>query len=130
MNGSVDSLQLDLNSSIIHAKELAVARIQQAFKQPDDLILKLANFRKKIISERQSTEAQLKTLVERQLDDIQNGMQSIQIIKEDTNDIKNNLRNIDKLCYETSNSITNYSKIMKVIFLFFSWENPIKCNVL
>ncbi|KAI8849265.1 exocyst complex component Sec6-domain-containing protein [Chytridium lagenaria] len=97
------------------AREAAVFRIQEILKHPDDLVNKLALVRKKLSSERASIDAQLRTAVETQLEEIQHGMDILQFSDQETSHIQKNLSLIDNLwCQPPKTTSTTYQRIKKI----------------
>jgi exocyst complex component 3 len=64
--------------------------------------------------ERASVEAQLKTIMEVQLDSMQKGIDSVRESKTQTESIKDALQHMDSLCGDVQNTIKNYPHIRKV----------------
>ncbi|KAJ3211678.1 SNARE-binding exocyst subunit S6 [Dinochytrium kinnereticum] len=96
------------------AREAAVFRIQEILKHPDDLVNKLALVRKKLAAERASIDAQLRTAVETQLEEIQHGMDVLNFSEKETSQIQTNLSSIDSLWSTSKNNISNYSRIKTI----------------
>ena len=99
---------------VADAHEAAVMRIADMLRHPDDLTNKLPLARKKIAMERASVEAQLKTVMESQLDGTQKGIDAIRTCRKETDTIRDNLTIMDGLCVEAQNTIKNYTYIKKV----------------
>lgn len=83
-------------------------------KHPDDLTNKLPMLIKKIAMERASVEAQLKTVMESQLDATQKGIDALAESRKLTEKIKSALIDMDKICGDSENNIKNYPFIQKV----------------
>ena len=64
--------------------------------------------------ERASVEAQLKTVMEGQLDTTQKGIDALAKSRLLTQQIKNSLIDMDKICGDSENNIKNYAFIQKV----------------
>lgn len=96
------------------AHEAAILRIVDQLRHPDDLTNKLAMLRKKVAMERASVEAQLKTVMESQLDSTQKGIDALVKCKDETSSIKAALKTMDQICGDSENNIKNYSFIQKV----------------
>jgi exocyst complex component 3 len=75
---------------------------------------KLPMLIKKIAMERASVEAQLKTVMESQLDATQKGIDALAESRKLTEKIKAALIDMDKICGDSENNITNYPFIQKV----------------
>ncbi|KAJ3343128.1 SNARE-binding exocyst subunit S6 [Gonapodya sp. JEL0774] len=101
------------NRALADANELAVQRVSELFRHPDDL-LKLNVYRQKFGAEKASLEAQLKAAVQTQLDDAQRGMNLLAQSKEEYQVIRGNLQTIDSLCSTSQTMIQNYGKIKKL----------------
>ena len=86
-----------------------------SLKHPDDLNTKLARTRQKIYFEKASIDAQMKSLVQSQLDDSQRGLEILDVSKKETAIIKSNLEAIDSLCLDSQGMINNFQEIKKVI---------------
>eukprot|EP00842_Homolaphlyctis_polyrhiza_P006027 jgi/Hompol1/6425/HPOL_002154-RA len=102
---------------VADAHEAAVLRIADILRHPDDLTSKLGLLRKKVAMERASVEAQLKTVMESQLDGTQKGIDALRACRAETSKIREALQNMDKLCGDPQNSIKNYAHIKRVSFL-------------
>ncbi|KAJ3103186.1 SNARE-binding exocyst subunit S6 [Phlyctochytrium planicorne] len=96
------------------AREAAVFRIQEILKHPDDLVNKLSLVRKKLSAERALIDAQLRTAVETQLEEIQHGMDVLHFSGQETAQVQNNLSSIDGLWATSKNNISNYARIKKI----------------
>ena len=68
---------------------------------------------RKIAMERASVEAQLKTVMESQLDATQKGIDALAESRKLTEKIKAALIDMDKICGDSENNITNYPFIQK-----------------
>ncbi|KAI8801633.1 exocyst complex component Sec6-domain-containing protein [Cladochytrium replicatum] len=99
---------------IADAKEAAHLRIADLLRSPDDLTNKLPGIRRKFGKEGASIEAQLKTVVESQLEDAQRGLDVLGMSTSITEQLKGNLSTIDRLCADAQSSISNFSKIEKI----------------
>src|SRR5436309_2439654 len=96
------------------AHESAVLRVADLLRHPDDLTNKLPMLIKKIAMERASVEAQLKTVMEGQLDATQKGIDALAKSRQLTESIRSSLVEMDKICGDSENNIKNYSFIQKV----------------
>ena len=108
---SVDINAIDF---LADAQEAALLRIQANLTHPDDLNNKLQSLRKKVLMERASIEAQLKTVMEKQLDSTQKGMDAISSAKVQCGEIHALLRNMDTMCADTDGNVKNYAFVQKV----------------
>jgi hypothetical protein len=113
---SVKEIPEDINSVdfVSDAHEAAVLRVTDLLRHPDDLTNKLPTLRRKIAMERASVEAQLKTVMESQLDSTQRGIDALEICKREAHTIKDALITMDGICGDSENSIKNYGFIQKV----------------
>jgi len=99
---------------MVDARQSALKRISEILKHPDDLNTKLSSIRQKIYFEKASIDAQMKSLVQNQLDDSQRGLEILDESKKETAIIKNNLETIDKLCLDSQRMINNFPEIKKL----------------
>lgn len=96
------------------AKDSAIQRISDILRHPDDLTNKLDKIRKKIGHERAIIEAQLKTALEAQLENVGRGLDANEMCKNMTLRMKDSLLSMDALCSNSQNTIKNYAYIKKV----------------
>lgn len=96
------------------AHDSGVLRIADILRHPDDLTNKLPTLIKKIAMERASVEAQLKTVMEGQLDSTQKGIDALARSRLLTEGIKLSLVDMDKICGDSENNIKNYAFIQKI----------------
>jgi exocyst complex component 3 len=96
------------------AKDSAIQRISDILRHPDDLTNKLDKIQKKIGHERAKIEAQLKTALEAQLENVDRGLNANELCKNLTLKMKESLVSMDSLCSNSQNTIKNYSYIKKV----------------
>ncbi|EGF77802.1 hypothetical protein BATDEDRAFT_13787 [Batrachochytrium dendrobatidis JAM81] len=99
---------------VADAHESAVLRLVDMLRHPDDLTNKLSLARKKVAMERASVEAQLKTVMEGQLDGTQKGIDALQTCRVETAAMKESLARMDALCGGPTNNIKNYSHIKRI----------------
>lgn len=99
---------------VTDAHEAAVQRVAELLQHPDDLTNKLPTLIKKTAMERASVEAQLKTVMEAQLDTTQKGIDALSRSKSLTDGIKNSLLEMDKICGDSENNIKNYPFIQRI----------------
>lgn len=107
-----DAMGVDFVSD---AQEAAIQRIADLLRHPDELTNKLPMLIKKTAMERASVEAQLKTVMEGQLDTTQKGIDALAKSKQLTESIKTALIDMDRICGDSENNIKNYSFIQKVL---------------
>lgn len=101
------------------SKAAALSRIADILSHPDDLFMKFPSLKTKTVLERASIEAQLKSVLETQLEDAQRGLDALAYCKNETGFVKGNLVSIQDLLNEAHNSIDNYAKIMQVTNMLF-----------
>ncbi|KAI8928085.1 exocyst complex component Sec6-domain-containing protein [Entophlyctis helioformis] len=99
---------------VADAHEAAVLRIADMLRHPDDLTNKLPLARKKVAMERASIEAQLKTVMEAQLDGTQKGIDALRFCRGETAKVRAALTHMDSLCGESSNVIKNFAHIKRM----------------
>ncbi|KAG1473431.1 hypothetical protein G6F56_000954 [Rhizopus delemar] len=93
------------------AREIAISKLSELFKHPDDLNSKLAPLIRKLTKEKATLDAQLNTGVQSQLDHVQEGLETLTISSRNINRVKENMRCIDKLCYDAQSMITDFPRI-------------------
>lgn len=108
------ALDLTSNDFVSDAHEAAVLRVADMLRHPDDLTNKLPMLCKKVAMERASVEAQLKTVMEVQLNSMQKGIDSVRDSRCQTESIKESLGRMDLLCGDSQNHIKNYYHIRKL----------------
>jgi len=108
------STEKEATKIMVAARQSALKRISEILKHPDDLNTKLARTRQKIYFEKASIDAQMKSLVQSQLDDSQRGLEILDVSKKETAIIKNNLEAIDSLCIDSQGMINNFEEIKKL----------------
>ncbi|ORX77043.1 exocyst complex component Sec6 [Anaeromyces robustus] len=96
---------------MVDARQSALKRISEILKHPDDLNTKLSKTRQKIYFEKASIDAQMKSLVQSQLDDSQRGLEILDESRKETEIIKSNLEAIDTLCIDSQGMINNFKEI-------------------
>ncbi|KAI9141084.1 exocyst complex component Sec6-domain-containing protein [Paraphysoderma sedebokerense] len=101
-------------TAIAEASDLAIARLVDLFKHPDDLNVKLDTLKKKFTEEKNSIDAQLKAGTQTQLDDCQNGLNNLVNTKTELDVIRKNFTTIDSLSKSSLNMIPGFSKIKLV----------------
>ncbi|ORX46377.1 exocyst complex component Sec6 [Piromyces finnis] len=108
------STEKEATKIMVAARQSALKRISEILKHPDDLNTKLARTRQKIYFEKASIDAQMKSLVQSQLDDSQRGLEILDESKKETAIIKKNLESIDSLCLDSQGMINNFPEIKKL----------------
>ncbi|KAI9317436.1 exocyst complex component Sec6-domain-containing protein [Dichotomocladium elegans] len=96
------------------AREVAVAKLAEILKHPDDLNTKVGALARKIAKEKAIIDAQLNTGVQTQLDNVQGGLETLAISRESTHKIKDNMQLIDRLCLEAQSLIGDFPRIAKI----------------
>lgn len=100
------------------AREVAINKLSELLKHPDDLTSKVGPLTRKLAKEKASIDAQLNTGVQSQLDHVQEGLETLTISSRNINRVKENMRNIDKLCYDAQSMITDFPRINMVRHIF------------
>ncbi|KAI8367887.1 exocyst complex component Sec6-domain-containing protein [Choanephora cucurbitarum] len=93
------------------AREIAITKLSELLKHPDDLNTKLGPLIRKLAKEKASIDAQLNTGVQSQLDHVQEGLETLTISSRNINRVKENMRTIDKLCYDAQSMIQDFPRI-------------------
>lgn len=96
------------------AREVAINKLSELLKHPDDLTSKVGPLTRNLAKEKASIDAQLSTGVQSQLDHVQEGLETLTISSRNINRVKENMRNIDKLCYDAQSMITDFPRINMV----------------
>jgi len=105
------SSEKEATKIMVDARQSALKRISEILKHPDDLNTKLSKTRQKIYFEKASIDAQMKSLVQSQLDDSQRGLEILDESRKETAIIKSNLEAIDTLCIDSQGMINNFQEI-------------------
>ena len=92
----------------------AQGKLAELLLHPDDLTSKLPTLRAKFLAEKAQVESLLKSNVQSQLDDTEDGMQLLSGAQTVIDRIRGNLATVDSLCADANTVITNYAKIKKV----------------
>lgn len=98
------------------AREVAVAKLAELLKHPDDLNTKVGPLARKLAKEKASIDAQLNTGVQTQLDNVQEGLETLTISQKNSNTVKENMRQIDRLCRDAQSMIGDFPRISKASF--------------
>ncbi|PVU94360.1 hypothetical protein BB561_002615 [Smittium simulii] len=106
----------------LESKRHAVQRLANLLKHPDDLHFKLENIRSKLTQEKMLTDAQLNADVQRQFDDVQDGLDLLSSTNDQIELAKNEMKLIDSLCHEAQNFLTNYDRIKKISVVHKNFE--------
>ncbi|KAJ2995911.1 SNARE-binding exocyst subunit S6 [Globomyces sp. JEL0801] len=114
MDGAKSLIDITAVDFVQDAHEAAILRIADMLRHPDDLATKLPMLKKKNAMERASIEAQLKTVMETQLDATQKGIDALRKSRNETSYIKTALQNMDSICGDADNNIKNYPFIQKI----------------
>ncbi|CAB4432178.1 unnamed protein product [Rhizophagus irregularis] len=95
------------------AVDAAIARVAELLRSPDDLV-KTSLLRKRLVIEKATIDAQLKTGVKAQLDTTQDGIDTLTSSRKQMAIIKDNMQAIDRLCSEAQNMIQHFPRINKI----------------
>ncbi|KAL7746700.1 SNARE-binding exocyst subunit S6 [Sorochytrium milnesiophthora] len=93
------------------SREIALARLSDVLRHPDDLNTKLEVLRKKIASEKTVIEAQLKAGTQTQLDDCQTGLDNLFKTRDELEQVRKNLKVTDEACAQSKDMIPSFGKI-------------------
>jgi exocyst complex component 3 len=96
------------------AREFAVAKLAELLKHPDDLNGKVTALRRKFAKEKVSIDAQLNSGAQSQLDNVQEGLETLLTSQKQCEMINANMQKIDKLCYGARGMIQDFPRINKV----------------
>ncbi|KAG2180069.1 hypothetical protein INT43_003856 [Umbelopsis isabellina] len=96
------------------AREFAVARLTELLKHPDDLNGKVTALRRKFAKEKASIDAQLNSGAQTQLDNVQEGLETLLTSQKQCEMINDNMKKIDKLCYGAREMIHDFPRINKI----------------
>ncbi|KAI8377568.1 exocyst complex component Sec6-domain-containing protein [Radiomyces spectabilis] len=96
------------------AREVAIAKISDLLKHPDDLSTKVGLLAKRLAKEKASIDAQLNTGVQTQLDNVQEGLDILKLSSQNTEKFRESMRNIDKLCRDAQSMIGDFPRINKI----------------
>lgn len=100
------------------AREVAVAKLAEILKHPDDLNTKIGPLIRKLTKEKASIDAQLNTGVQTQLDYVQQGLETLNVSTQSNIRVKGNMQRIDKLCGDTRHMIKDFDRINQVSCTF------------
>ncbi|CAG8468448.1 12461_t:CDS:2 [Ambispora gerdemannii] len=95
------------------AVDAAVARMVELLRSPDDLV-KISLIRKRLTKEKATIDAQLKTGVKAQLDNTQEGLETLTSSRKQMLTIKDNMYSIDRLCSSAQDMIDHFPWINKI----------------
>lgn len=93
---------------------LAIKRLSDLLKHPDDLNVKLDFLKKKLLQEKSSVETQLRTDVQSQFDDIQETFRILKLNQSQLVDVQNRLSKINSLCQDNHSRIPGYDTIKEL----------------
>jgi hypothetical protein len=111
----------ELSDELDDSTKLAVQRLSELLKHPDDLNVKIDFLRRRFQQEKSSVETQLRSDIQSQFDDIQETFRLFEISKSGLSDLKDHLAKVESLCLENQTKIPGYDTIKKVtLLLFFS----------
>lgn len=119
-------------------REIAIIKIKELLRHPDDLATKIEIVRKRLQQEQAALEAQLKNSSSSQVDDIQTGIQLLDSVSAQTETLKNRLRGITQLhapsdtmeehyqlILEMSKLHSNVTRTKKMVKCFQEWDQHI-----
>ncbi|KAI9030885.1 exocyst complex component Sec6-domain-containing protein [Phycomyces nitens] len=96
------------------AREIALTKLSELLKHPDDLNTKVGPLSRRLAKEKASIDAQLSTGVQTQLDNVQEGLETLSVSSQNNEKVKANMRRIDKLCRDAQSMIQDFPRINKV----------------
>lgn len=102
------------HTTLADATEAAILRVTEVLRHPDQLVNMLPLLKKKYNVEKATVDAQLKTILEQQLDDSQRGLDTLISAKKETGVVQQNLMDIDRQCLEAQTTMQNYQVIRLV----------------
>ncbi|RKP35078.1 exocyst complex component Sec6-domain-containing protein, partial [Dimargaris cristalligena] len=94
--------------------QLAMVRLSELLKHPDDLNFKVEVLRRKLLKEKRVLETQLNTDVQRQFDEIKDGLQWMGRSPDHVGQLRRRVAKIDQLCQEAKLWIPHYDRIAKI----------------
>ena len=106
-------MSTDLRATAADAFEAAVNRLGGLLKVPEDLD-KTEAIRNKILAEKEAIHAQLKTIVQGQLDDVSSSLGLLDNSFGELQRIENNLATIDQLCIDCQTLLPDYPQIKAI----------------
>ncbi|KAI9294820.1 exocyst complex component Sec6 [Neoconidiobolus thromboides FSU 785] len=98
----------------MEAYKVAISRLSELLKHPDDLNVKIDFLRKKLIQEKSTVEIQLRTDVQSQFDDIQETFKLFSGSNERLNQIRQSIQKVEILCKENQSKIPGYETIKEL----------------
>ncbi|PVV02652.1 hypothetical protein BB560_002891 [Smittium megazygosporum] len=104
----------DLPVDNIEIRRYSIHRLAKLLRHPDDLQFKLDSIKSKLAQEKLLTDAQLNVDVQRQFDDVQEGLDLLASTKDQIEVSKVEMNEIDTLCKEAQGFLTNYDRIKKL----------------
>ncbi|OLY85379.1 Exocyst complex component SEC6 [Smittium mucronatum] len=108
-----------LNSEI---RLYAIQRLAKLLKHPDDLQFKLDGIKSKLTQEKMLIDAQLSADVQRQFDDVQEGLDLLFMTEEQIDKVKNEMKKVDKLCNDAQGFLSNYDRIKRISIAHKNFE--------
>ncbi|XP_031254403.1 exocyst complex component SEC6-like isoform X1 [Pistacia vera] len=94
----------------VEAKEAAVREVAKLFTLPD-LLQSIADMKADYIARQQANDAQLSTMVAEQIEQAQNGLESLAFSQKAITQLRENFISIEKYCQECQNLIENHDQI-------------------
>ncbi|KAJ1979353.1 SNARE-binding exocyst subunit S6 [Dimargaris xerosporica] len=92
----------------------AVARVAELLRHPDDLNFKVEVLRRKLVKEKRALETQLNTDVQRQFDEVKDGLQWLGSSHDQVDHVRRRIARMDQLCQEAKRWIPYYDRIAKI----------------
>ncbi|KAJ1651146.1 SNARE-binding exocyst subunit S6 [Dispira simplex] len=95
-------------------EQRAVARLSELLRHPDDLNFKVEVIRRKLIKEKRALETQLHADVQRQFDEVKEGLHWLGNSHISVENIQHKIASIDQMCQEGKRWIPYYDRIKKI----------------
>jgi exocyst complex component 3 len=92
---------------------LVSRELSEFFQSPDDL-LKIAAFRKKLVKEKSTIDAKLKSGVKEQLDSTREGLKKLFGTRNNVQAIRDEMAGVDRACRDTERNIKMFDQISRV----------------
>ncbi len=92
---------------------LVSRELSEFFQSPDDL-LKISAFRKKLVKEKSTIDAKLKSGVKEQLDSTREGLKKLFGTRNNVQAIRDEMAGVDRACRDTERNIKMFDQISRV----------------
>ncbi|PVU92812.1 hypothetical protein BB559_003571 [Furculomyces boomerangus] len=112
----------DNSEENIEVRRYAIQRLAKLLVHPDDLRFKLEGIKSKLTQEKMLVDAQLSADVQRQFDDVQEGLELLFSTEEQIDKVKGEMHNVDKLCHDAQSFLSNYDRIKKISLVHKNFE--------